>query len=113
MKELPDVEMEKFERLLSEVNMSMNRREEKLKDLYDKVEAGLVLLGATAVTSPARIIVESEMIRTLLRPYLSGAEPNRALPIINAMKHDPVRKVIQELFKFHSHLQPNDKRSCS
>ena len=61
MKELPDVEMEKFERLLSEVNMSMNRREEKLKELYDKIEAGLVLLGATAVEDKLQDGVEDTL----------------------------------------------------
>ena len=61
MKELPDVDMEKFERLLSEVNMSMNRREEKLKELYDKIEAGLVLLGATAVEDKLQDGVEDTL----------------------------------------------------
>ena len=49
MKEMTEQQLSRFERSLQEASLGLEGREEKVRAVYDSVETGLVLLGATAI----------------------------------------------------------------
>ena len=49
MKELSESDLAGFERQLAAAVMSLDRREARVMAAYDRLEAGLVILGATAI----------------------------------------------------------------
>lgn len=49
MKELSESDLTGFERQLAAAVMSLDRREARVMAVYDRLEAGLVILGATAI----------------------------------------------------------------
>ena len=49
MKELSESDLAGFERQLAAAVMSLDRREARVMAVYDRLEAGLVILGATAI----------------------------------------------------------------
>ena len=49
MKEISSSDLDKFEKLLQRCMMSLQNRDKLVMELYDKMETGLVMLGATAV----------------------------------------------------------------
>ena len=49
MKELTELELVQYENSLQQASLSLDQRTERLRAVYDQLETGLVLLGATAI----------------------------------------------------------------
>lgn len=64
MKEMSPNELSSFEKALQQAMISLERRDERIMEVFDLVEDGLVVLGATAVEDKLQDGVE-ETLRSL------------------------------------------------
>ena len=91
MREMTEVELLHYEAALQEAALSLAGRAEKLEALYDRVETGLVALGATAIEDKLQVGV-ADTLESLARAgvtvwVLTGDKKETAVKVSLAAGH--------------------------